>query len=667
MIKKTLAIGLIYSSPIIAFITLTSINARVLRILAVSYSLISPVASVFLLEKEKTLEFRVLQREIKNKERELNDKQYEITTVQDDLIKTRFDYSQELKDTRSKSEREIGILKSENNALLSALKKKEQDNEIVKQSLIKSHREEISRLESTVSNWQNKEKKLIAYSATLTEKENDLERGLKDFELERKSLELDRKNLENHLEAQRLQFDHAISQSESAINDLQRQIEYLSDENNGLRQQITILSNELSKPENQTARVILELFSQNKIRVDYVESINSNGVWRHIYKPLSSNFNEYLKGISEQLPGLIDIDSPPNYTVKNGKVTFLIDSRKAIDKVQFAPNNWLEKLALADENCLILGARGTGKSELAVNYCALLYRLRDDFSIRFIQPKPDEFSKIDLGDKVITPDYLGFEGSKYPTAYDGLIALNDEVMMRNRINTDRFENPPQWEPQFWVIDEFQQLINRADNFGYKAKDISLIIKNAVSLGRSLKIYVLAIGQIANVSQFPGWNKADFHQFNQVYLGDGIKVGIGYLAIDKGEENGLNNDYKTISNSPIKYYSLCYQDSKKFFAQLPQPREYCSNNQPQSATITATISNRNSNTTHNPQQLETLQDKDCVDCCSVPVLQQSAKKPENEIHPLCPNCNSDNVRKNGKYKGNQRYKCKDCQHNFSIIG
>ncbi|MGL4498704.1 MAG: transposase, partial [Planktothrix sp.] len=268
----------------------------------------------------------------------------------------------------------------------------------------------------------------------------------------------------------------------------------------------------------------------------------------------------------------------------------------------------------------------------------------------------------DLGDRVIKPDYLGFEGSKYPTAYDGLMALDKEVMMRNKTNTDNFENPPQWEPQFWIIDEFQQLINRADSFGHKSKDISLIIKNAVSLGRSLKIYVLAIGQIANVSQFPGWNKADFHQFNQVYLGDGIKVGIGYLAIDRGEESGLNSDYKTISNSPIKYYGLIYQDSKKFFAQLPQPREYCSHNQPQSATIDTV-----SKVTYLPQTqpLKTLQGECLSDSVPVSVSATTAQKPANLESVNCGNCESVNVRKNGKYKGKQRYRCNDCGSSFSL--
>jgi hypothetical protein len=310
-----------------------------------------------------------------------------------------------------------------------------------------------------------------------------------------------------------------------------------------------------------------------------------------------------------------------------------------------------------------LGARGTGKSELAVNYCALLYQLRDDFSIKFIQPKPDEFSKIDLGDKVIKPDYLGFESDKYATAYDGLMALDTIVMQRNKINTDNFENPPNWEPQFWIIDEFQQLIFRGDSFGHKSKDISMIIKNAVSLGRSLKIYVLAIGQVANVSQFPGWNKADFHQFNQVYLGDSIKVGIPYLAIDRGEESTLNNDFKSISNSPIKYYGLCYQDSKKFFAQLPTPRQYCCNNKQLSQAIPSYPESTYLPLTETPKA---LQGEGYSENSSIPVLQQSAQKPGTENAPICPRCNSDNIRKNGKSKGNQRFKCKKCDYNFTLI-
>jgi hypothetical protein len=615
------------------------------------------------LEKDISTKVKRLQKIVEANERLLTEKSYESSVLEADNNSLKTEFNNQLTTVKKDCDKQLATVKAQNNILLKTANEKITQLEAERVVLIARHKQEITKLETLVASWQHREKKLVAYSATLTEKENDLERGLKDFELERKSLELDRKNLENHLESQRIQFDFALSQSESAIGELQRQLEALNDENINLRQQITILSNELSKPENQTARVILELFSQNKIRVDYIESTNSNKVWRHVYKPLSSNFNECLKAISEQLPGLIDIDSPPNFTVSNGKVTFLIDSRKDIDRVKFAPDNWLEKLALADENCLILGARGTGKSELAVNYCALLFQLRSDFSIKFIQPKPDEFSKIDLGDRIIKPDYLGFEGSKYPTAYDGLLELDKIVMQRNKINTDNFENPPQWEPQFWIIDEFQQLIFRADSFGHKSKDISMIIKNAVSLGRSLKIYVLAIGQVTNVSQFPGWNKADFHQFNQVYLGDSIKVGIPYISIDRGEEGGLNNDFKSISNSTIKYYGLCYQDSKKFYAQLPIPRLYCSTNQQLSQAIPSYPQS-----TYLPETkpLKTLQGEGCSENSSIPELQQSALKLETENAPICHRCNSDNVRKNGKSKGNQRFKCKKCDYNFTLI-
>ncbi|MGL4497864.1 MAG: IS1/IS1595 family N-terminal zinc-binding domain-containing protein, partial [Planktothrix sp.] len=32
---------------------------------------------------------------------------------------------------------------------------------------------------------------------------------------------------------------------------------------------------------------------------------------------------------------------------------------------------------------------------------------------------------------------------------------------------------------------------------------------------------------------------------------------------------------------------------------------------------------------------------------------------------CHNCESINIRKNGKYKGSQRYRCNDCGSSFSV--
>jgi hypothetical protein len=201
----------------------------------------------------------------------------------------------------------------------------------------------------------------------------------------------------------------------------------------------------------------------------------------------------------------------------------------------------------------------------------------------------------------------------------------------------------EWDAQYWLIDEFQQLILQAESFNQNTKKVSLSIKNAVSLGRSLKVYVLAIGQIPNVAQFPGWNKSDFSQFVQIYLGDGIKVGIDY-SIDKSEENELRIDFENFRNSDIKYYGLIREMGiKGYIAPLPLSREYF---------------------TESSQHPTPSQKLESID---VKVLESSHPITSHTITPSkslvfeCSHCGSFESVKNGK----NRRKCKKCNKTFSV--
>ncbi|MFM6205827.1 hypothetical protein, partial [Planktothrix sp.] len=326
---------------------------------------------------------------------------------------------------------------------------------------------------------------------------------------------------------------------------------------NSLNQTIILLQNEAKAPKNPDIRLILTLFSKKNIRLNYLESLDNCGILSHIFEILSEYSESSIKEILAQLPGLSEnFETSPNYSIGKGKLKINIDSRTAKDKIK-NHSGWLEKIAESQSNLIILGARGTGKSELANNYSALIHQLLGKFDFKFIQPKPDDMSVFLIGNKEVKPDYLGFidiPGIK--NAYDGLEELNNVIHERLEDNTKRIASglPCQnWQPQYWLIDEFQQLILQAKSFDKKPEDVSLSVRNAVSLGRSLKIYVLAIGQIANVSVLK-WQIGDLYQFCQIYLGDAIKNGINY-APNKHDIEVLENEFNLFRNSDIKYYGL----------------------------------------------------------------------------------------------------------------
>jgi hypothetical protein len=169
------------------------------------------------------------------------------------------------------------------------------------------------------------------------------------------------------------------------------------------------------------------------------------------------------------------------------------------------------------------------------------------------------------------------------------------------------------------------------------------------LGRSLKIYVLAIGQIANVSVLK-WQIGDLYQFCQIYLGDAIKNGINY-APNKHDIESLENDFNLFRTSDIKYYGLIREmGDKGYIAQLPNSREYF--------TESSLIIPESSQYTSLSQPLETIDVK--VLESSHLITSQTVTSSKSQVI-ACSHCGSFDTVKNGK----NRRKCKKCNKTFSV--
>jgi hypothetical protein len=596
------------------------------------------------------------QKAIKNLDFELDTIKAEKTELdnfyQNLIDKNQSDYDRNINELKSKLREqkiELEIILNQNIESLNNNKEKE------KTAIINSYELKIKGLSDRIIQLESQEnyiKDLIS--------ENEQVKKL--LEIDSRNLELSVSQAQLTLEKQVITYEQKIDNAIIENENLKVIIDNLEQDIKSLNQTITLLQNEAKAPKNQDVRLILTLFSKKNIRLNYVESSDNFGILTHIFEILSEFTESNIKEVLAQLPGLSEnFESSPNYSISKGKLKVIVDSRSSKDKIK-NHDGWLERIAQSQSNLIILGARGTGKSELANNYSALIHQILGKFTFKFIQPKPDDSSVFLIGNKPIKPDYLGFmdiPGIK--SAYDGLDDLNGVIHTRLESNTKQIASGlpcQEWEAQYWIIDEFQQLILQAKSFDKKPEDISLSVRNAVSLGRSLKVYVLAIGQIANVSVLK-WQIGDLYQFCQIYLGDAIKNGINY-APNKHDIETLELEFNLFRNSDIKYYGLVREmGNKGYIAQLPNSREYFIN----SSQIIPESSQIITESSHNPtlsKPLETI---------NVKVLESSHPIPSHPITPSktqiieCPNCGSFESVKNGK----NRRKCKKCNKSFSVLG
>ena len=567
------------------------------------------------------------------------------------IDKNQSDYDSNIKELKSKLREqkiELEIILNQNIESLNNNKEKE------KNAIINSYELKIKGLSDRIIQLESQEnyiKDLIS--------ENEQVKKL--LEIDSRNLELSVSQAQLTLEKQVITYEQKIDNAINENENLKAIINSLENDIKSLNQTIILLQNEAKAPKNQDIRLILTLFSKKNIRLNYLESSDNFGILTHIFEILSEFTESNIKEVLAQLPGLSEnFESSPNHSISKGKLRVIVDSRTSKDKIK-NHDGWLGRIAQSQSNLIILGARGTGKSELANNYSALIHSILGNFTFKFIQPKPDDTSVFLIGNKAIKPDYLGFmDIAGIKSAYDGLEDLNGVIHTRLESNTKRIASglPCQnWEAQYWIIDEFQQLILQAKSFDKKPEDVSLSVRNAVSLGRSLKVYVLAIGQIANVSVLK-WQIGDLYQFCQIYLGDAIKNGINY-APNKHDIEMLESEFNLFRNSDIKYYGLIREmGNKGYIAQLPNSKEYFINPSqiiPESSQIIPELSQHPTLS----QELESI---------TVKGLESSHPIPSHPIPPSksalfeCPNCGSFESVKNGK----NRRKCKKCNKTFTVL-
>lgn len=328
---------------------------------------------------------------------------------------------------------------------------------------------------------------------------------------------------------------------------------------------------ELLGDSQEDIKTLILVYQEEGIHLRFIEETEQEGVTVWVFRNLGLGISpQKVEAVAAQLPSVITwLEDTPKTRVRKGCVEIAVDGRLVEEKLDYRQKEWLVDLAKSEENLAIFAPKGSGKTELAINYLGLVAKQVPNCIIEFLQPKPDEVSYIDLGGYIFQPTYIGFED-----CYEGLNRLVDVYTQRNQEKEQAMKagvTIPKHPPMFWIIDEFQALVMHLDL--KEAKALCKDVMNAVSLGRSLGINILIIGQLANVTTYPGWTKAGLSQFNCVYLQDAIQVGIDYSRTS-GEKKTLEAQWDEYLNSDRKYYALVRSAARNgVIYDLPKPRQY----------------------------------------------------------------------------------------------
>lgn len=453
---------------------------------------------------------------------------------------------------------------------------KERDFESEKQALTT----QILELQQHQTDLSNLETKLIEFQAELKHRE--------------KALALEEKRIRLDVRDERGQTKELLRVAQEELKTLtvlsqhqQATISQLRDENQRLYSEMYA-----SSKGDELLATIQSTLATNGIETEYVERTVRGDVEVLTLRPKGYFDTSKLPAVAGALPGLVDIPQP-TITPRKGYLEVRIDRRNPLDRINDAPKDWLTRLYLdgkeQGKNLAIFGARGGGKSELAKNYCAIAVSHEPDSEIIYIQPKIDDYATFEVGGKHFEPDYIGFEsitnraGAILPSAYDGILYLRQLYNERNAAKQEAFANGdpmPNFPRAFFLIDEFQLLVSREREFLktdlLKSESLKAgqsfcgkVVRDAISLGRSLGITALVLGQLPNVSVY-GWLKSDLYQYNTIFMAANVGQAAELYAPTKEEKARIQAELELWRERGGFYGYIRPMDKPGYLALFPPP-------------------------------------------------------------------------------------------------
>jgi hypothetical protein len=311
-------------------------------------------------------------------------------------------------------------------------------------------------------------------------------------------------------------------------------------------------------------KTIIAKFAEVNISVRFLESYSEADSHVFVFKNVGLQVDDSkLKRVADSMPGLLNwVTNPPSYEVSKGEIVLEFDTRDIEQKLDAVQQEWLPTLAQCEENLMVFGARGSGKTSLVNNYVAVTLNQIPDAQVEYLQPKPESDTPLGL-----VPTAIGFDECFARHSW-----LMGEYMRRNEANMAAIkanQPMPHFDPIFAIYEELQTMVMKHPNPKVFCKEI----ETAVSFGRTLGLNFLCTAQVASIRNFPGWTKASLTQYNRLYIGEAIKTAIDY-APTLEDKKAIREQYALYRASNRQFYGLLMRpNGLTMVYDLPLPNSY----------------------------------------------------------------------------------------------
>jgi predicted RNA-binding Zn-ribbon protein involved in translation (DUF1610 family) len=324
---------------------------------------------------------------------------------------------------------------------------------------------------------------------------------------------------------------------------------------------------------------------------------------------------------------------------------------KDIDRL-WIPASLFEKTVKGWSRVRLTGGSESGKSPTAENMAVAILKNRPGVA-KLYNPQHDSVKNYWTIPTV---------GTSHKDSEKGIADLAQQVEKRANSHQTRDEF------ELSIFDEIDSTMSHTK--GKKATiggNVNFIIKQA----SHQNLGAIFIGQNANVSEYPGMDRSDWNSAVNVHIGanayDAITNSNRFTSdevsrlkqtADKITEfcNDKNTELGLEKTDPQAYrFALVIEPNKKpYFIELPAFGIYTYDQLQQHQHTTPAMAMATPDTS--TQSLEPLHQR--ITSASPMDIQSGY------VGSGCPNCNSTNRVKAGKYQGRQRYQCKECGKRYT---
>lgn len=382
---------------------------------------------------------------------------------------------------------------------------------------------------------------------------------------------------------------------------------------------------------------------------------------------------------------------PPEFDIEKGCIKVILrthtrEKTAAIAIIEEQPEHWLEEVAKQSNHYRISAPTDWGKSTLLDNLINCLKLIHgDEFKYDLLDPKYP-FTEW-TGD--IKPSYTKFSGCIQGMELLG--RLIDGRISEAEADVKAQRSIQAYPAHLFAIDELEIMVDEArdlDNGAMRGKHSMRLIRSlrkGLKLGRGVTTRKGKGVMVAYITQSPlcsriNLNKDDFDNSTNLFIGDNIPRALAEELNNKLSDKEiayLTRQYELRRERGDEYIALVKLPKRKttssaFIATLPPPGYYAlklQNRVAEAEPDTHKNAKADSEATEaNPPSLEIRQNNGSIDsACTSPPTPNGHQQPPIaplELIPPCPYCHSISIKKNGKRRGKQVFKCCECHRQFT---